>query len=83
MNCVLKFSKMKLSSKEKNTIQFLFDYRLCNDTEQNQIEAIQQLKSIQGNFKEMFESTNSYHDDDRLTKDELKTIESIYSKLEN
>ena len=39
------------------------------------------LKSIQRNYLEMFEATNCYHSDERLTKYELKIIDGIYDRF--
>jgi hypothetical protein len=69
---------MKLSLKEKTIIQFLFNYRIWCETEQKQTETVRYLKSLQGHYKEMFEGTVLFHDDDRLSKSDLKVIKNIY-----
>lgn len=72
---------MKFSYTEKELIQFLFDYRLYCETEMKEVEIVSYLKSINGKFKEMFDATSFYHDDDRLTKREWNIIGRIYSRI--
>lgn len=74
---------MILSRIEIELIQFLYNHRLDSEIESNnfEIEDIDYMKSLNGNFKEMFEFSNCYHKDERLTRNENKIIENIYKKL--
>jgi len=70
-----------LSNEEKELITFLYQYRLYSETEANEHEMVNYLNGIDGDYKEMFISSNCYHDDDRLTISEKRTIIKIYTKL--
>lgn len=75
-------STPKLTPGEIDLIEFLFEYRLFVENEINEVEIVDYLKSISGDYFQMFEATSAYHDDDRLTKKESKIIERLYSKFQ-
>ena len=70
-----------LTNSEINLIEFLFNHRIYAENEAKEFEIVCYLKSIRGNYLEMFEAANSYHSDDRLSIKERKIIKSIYRKL--
>jgi hypothetical protein len=76
---------MNLNKIEIELIQFLYNHRLNSEIESDnfEIEDIDYMKSLNGNFKEMFEFSNCYHNDERLTKNENKIIGNIYQKFMN
>ncbi|OJH11082.1 hypothetical protein FPG87_11565 [Flavobacterium psychrophilum] len=76
---------MKLEKNEIELIDFLYHHRLDSEIESNNFEneEIDYMKSLEGNYKEMFDFSNCYHSDDRLTKSETKIINTIYQKFTN
>ncbi|HAH54448.1 MAG TPA: hypothetical protein DCM02_03960 [Flavobacterium sp.] len=74
---------MQLSKNEIELIDFLYNHRLDSEVQSNNFEneEIDYMKSLKGNYKEMFNFSNCYHNDDRLTKNENKIIETIYQKF--
>lgn len=73
---------ISLTKKEVDLITFLYEHRLQCEMWANEEEIVEYLKSINGNYKLMFETTSSYHDDERLTKEECLIINSLYKKYE-
>lgn len=76
---------MKLEKNEIELIDFLYNHRLDSEIESNnfEVEDIDYMKSLEGNYREMFDFSNCYHNDDRLTKIENKIIDRIYKKFTN
>ncbi len=74
---------MNLEKNEIEFIEFLYNHRLESEIVSNnfEIEDIDYMKSINGNYKEMFDFSNCYHNDDRLKKSEKEIIKSLYEKL--
>ena len=73
----------KLTIKEKELITFLFEYRMEVEIDVKETETISYLKSINQDYFKMFESTNLYHSDERLTPLDCKIIDSLYKKFYN
>lgn len=76
---------MELEKNEIELINFLFNYRLNNEIESItfDVEDIDYIKSLNGNYKEMFDFSNCHHNDERLTNREKEIIEGIYQKFMN
>lgn len=72
---------IRLTKEEIDLITFLYEHRLQCEMWANEDEIVEYLKSFNGNYKLMFETTSSYHDDERLTKEENLIISSLYKKL--
>lgn len=75
---------MNLSKDEIEFIDFLYNYRLECEIESKtlEFEDINFIRSLKGNYKEMFDFSNCYHKDERLTKCEKKIIDSLYQKFQ-
>ncbi len=79
---------MKLTEKEINLIEFLYEHTILN-SERNKNEMKKALGVLNSkakdinNYIDMFETSISYQDDDRLTDQEVKTIERLRKKINN
>lgn len=72
---------IKFTQKEKILIKFLYKHRLYSENELEENESVKYLNSINSNYFKMFESSQLYHSDDRLTNKETKIIGNIYNKI--
>ncbi|MCK4445784.1 MAG: hypothetical protein KAW56_01745 [Candidatus Marinimicrobia bacterium] len=74
-------TNIKLTKREIDLIEFLYNHKLESEICLREKEIVEYLNSINGNYKLMFEVTSSYHDDDRLMKEESLIIISLYKKF--
>lgn len=77
---------MKLTEKEIDLIEFLYEHTILN-SERNKKEMKKALGLLDSKTKnindyiDMFETSISYQDDDRLTDQEEKIIERLWEKI--